>query len=221
MALLERVSTLIRANLNDLIDKAEDPHKLIKQIILDMENQLIQVKTQMAVALADRHVLAKKRKEIEAKAVELMQKAELAVEKEKDDLARAALERFLGHQKMAQSLKEQESDQNAQAEILKSSLKTLGEKLAEIQNKKDLLLAQHRRARTSRSADASEITAGENSPAAAVENVENEAARTEAVNHIKAGLAADDVEAKLASLEREDQVDRLLAEIHSRCRSKG
>jgi phage shock protein A len=220
MALLERVSTLIRANLNDLIDRAEDPQKLIKQIILDMENQLIQVKTQMAVAMADRHVLEKKRKEIEAKAVELMQKAELAVEKQKDDLARVALERFLGHQKMAQSLKEQEADQNAQAEILKSSLKTLGEKLTEAQHKKDLLLAQHRRARASRAADASEIAAGEKSPAAAVENVENEAARTEAVNHIKAGLAADDVEAKLASLEREDQVDRLLAEIHSRRQSK-
>jgi phage shock protein A len=220
MALLERVSTLIRANLNDLIDKAEDPHKLIKQIILDMENQLIQVKTQMAVALADRHVLAQKRKEIEAKAVELMQKAELAVEKEKDDLARAALERFLGHQKMAQSLKEQEADHNTQAEILKSSLKTLAEKLAEAQNKKDLMLAQHRRARASRAADASEIAAGEKSSTEAVENVANEAARTEAVNNIKAGLAADDVEEKLASLEKEDQVDRLLAEIRSRSRSR-
>jgi phage shock protein A len=220
MALLERVSTLIRANLNDLIDKAEDPHKLIKQVILDIENQLIQVKTQMAVALADRHLLEKKRKEIEAKAVEWMQKAELAVEKEKDDLARSALERFLGHQKMAQSLKEQEADQNAQAEIMKSSLKTLGEKLAEVHNKKDLLLAQHRRARTSRSSDASELAAGEKSPAAAVENIENEAARTEAVKHIKAGLATDDVAEKFASLEKEDQVDRLLAEIQSRRQSK-
>ena len=219
MALLERVSTLIRANLNDLIDRAEDPHKLIKQVIVDIENQLIQVKTQMAVALADRHVLEKRRKEIEAKAAELMQKAELAVEKGKEDLARAALERFLGHEKMAQSLKEQETDQNAQAEILKSSLKTLGEKLSEAINKKDLLLAQHRRARTSRAVDASEIAAGEKSPATAAENVENEAARKEAVNQIKAGLAADDVEAKLASLEREDQIDQLLADIRSRRRS--
>ena len=63
MALLERVSTLIRANLNDLIDKAEDPEKMIKQVILDMENQLIQVKTQVAIAIADQHVLEKKQKE--------------------------------------------------------------------------------------------------------------------------------------------------------------
>ena len=65
MALLERVGTLLRANLNDLIDKAEDPEKLLKQLVLDMENQLMQVKTQVAIALADEHLLEKKRKEHE------------------------------------------------------------------------------------------------------------------------------------------------------------
>ena len=65
MALLERVATLVRANLNDLIDKAEDPEKLIKQVILDMENQLLQVKTQVAIAIADQHVLDKKLKDNE------------------------------------------------------------------------------------------------------------------------------------------------------------
>ena len=62
MGLLERVSTLIRANLNDLIDRAEDPEKMIKQVILDMENQLLQVKTQVAVSIADQHMLEKKAK---------------------------------------------------------------------------------------------------------------------------------------------------------------
>ena len=65
MALLERVTTLVRANLNDLVDKAEDPEKMIKQIILDMENQLLQVKTQVAISIADQHVLEKKQKENE------------------------------------------------------------------------------------------------------------------------------------------------------------
>jgi phage shock protein A len=92
MPLLERVTTLVRANLNDLIDKAEDPEKMLKQVILDMENQLVQVKTQVAVAIADEHMLEKKRKENEEKMVEWMRKAELAVQKGKDDLARAALE---------------------------------------------------------------------------------------------------------------------------------
>ena len=57
MALLERVTTLLRANLNDLVERAEDPEKLLKQVILDMENQLLQVKTQVAIAIADQHVL--------------------------------------------------------------------------------------------------------------------------------------------------------------------
>ena len=67
MALLERVSTLIRANLNELIDKAEHPEIMIKQVILDMENQLLQVKTQVAIAMADQHLLEKKQKENEDK----------------------------------------------------------------------------------------------------------------------------------------------------------
>ena len=65
MALLERVSTLLRANLNDLVEKAEDPERLLKQIVLDMENQLLQVKTQVAIAIADQHLLEKKRAEHE------------------------------------------------------------------------------------------------------------------------------------------------------------
>ena len=67
MALLERVATLVRANLNDLVDKAEDPEKMLKQVTLDMENQLLQVKTQVAIAIADEHLLAKKQKENAAK----------------------------------------------------------------------------------------------------------------------------------------------------------
>ena len=82
MALLERVGTLLRANLNDLIEKAEDPEKLMKQLVLDMENQLMQVKTQVAIAIADQHVLDKKRKEHEDAAAEWKRKAELAVRSE-------------------------------------------------------------------------------------------------------------------------------------------
>ena len=80
MALLERVSTLVRANLNDLVDKAEHPEKMIKQVILDMQNQLLQVKTQVAIAIADQHLLERKQKENEDKVAEWMRKAELSVD---------------------------------------------------------------------------------------------------------------------------------------------
>ena len=119
MALLERVSTLVRANLNDLIDKAEDPEKMIKQVILDMQNQLLQVKTQVAIAIADQHLLAKKQKENEEKNAEWVRKAELAVDKKQDDLARGALERSLSYKALAESFAQQVADQTVQVENLK------------------------------------------------------------------------------------------------------
>ena len=147
MALLERVATLVRANLNDLIDKAEDPEKLIKQVILDMQNQLMQVKTQVAIALADEHLLEKKRKENENNAAEWRRKAELAVNKQQDDLARAALERSLSFKQMAESFSQQVEDQKIEVDNLKSALRKLELKLSEAEAKSQLLVAQHRRSR--------------------------------------------------------------------------
>src|ERR1022692_2821166 len=147
MALLERVSTLVRANLNDLIDKAEDPEKMMKQVILDMQNQLLQVKTQVAIALADQHLLARKATENEEKQAEWMRKAEMAVERKDDELARAALERAMSYQQLTESFDEQIVDQEAQVELLKSAMKKLEVKLAEARGKAELLIAQHRRSR--------------------------------------------------------------------------
>jgi phage shock protein A len=219
MALLERVTTLIRANLNDLIDKAEEPEKLIKQVILDMENQLIQVKTQVAVALADQHLLEKKRKENEEKAAEWMQKAELAIDKEKEDLARVALERSISHKQMVENLKQQEADQKAQTEILKSSLKTLGEKLTEAQSKQDLLIAQHRRDRRMQKSVEAQIAGGDESQGIALDRFGNGTTRLASLDRIKADLVGDDIENEFASLEKDDQVNQLLADLKAR-RSK-
>ncbi|HYL92513.1 MAG TPA: PspA/IM30 family protein, partial [Alphaproteobacteria bacterium] len=155
MALLERVSTLIRANLNDLVDKAEDPEKLIKQVILDMENQLLQVKTQVAIAIADQHLLEKKHKENEDKIAEWRRKAEMAVNKQQDDLARAAIERSLQYKQLSEGFAQQVNDQKLQVETLKNALHKLSQKLEEARAKSDVLIAQHRRARTlNKAADA-------------------------------------------------------------------
>src|SRR5512147_3023098 len=147
MALLDRVATLVRANLNDLIDKAEDPEKMIKQIILDMQNQLLQVKTQVAIAIADQHLLEKKQKENETSASDWVRKAEMAVDKEQDDLARVALERSISYKELAESFTQQVADEKAQVENLKTELSKLEQRLAEAQNKSGLLIARHRRAR--------------------------------------------------------------------------
>ena len=216
MALLERVSTLVRANLNDLIDKAENPEKMIKQVILDMENQMLQVKTQVAIAIADQHLLEKKQKENEDKVVEWMRKAELAVDKKEDELARAALQRVESYRELAESFGQQITDQKAQVENLKIALRQLEQKLAEAKAKADLLIAQQRRARAVTKASDAKLAIGDNSKAAAFDRMKRKVAHSEAVGQAKAELAADNVEDRLAKLEKEDRIEQLLTELKSK-----
>jgi phage shock protein A len=216
MALLERVATLIRANLNDLIDKAEEPEKMIKQVILDMQNQLLQVKTQVAIAIADQHLLIKKQKENEESAADWVRKAELAVEKKQDDLARAALERSMTARQIAESFAEQVADQTTQVENLKTALRKLDMKLSEAQNKSDVLIAQHRRARALSRANDAQMKVGDGSNAAAFDRVKNKVQHAEAVSQAKGELAVDSMDDRLAALEKEDAVEKLLAEIKAR-----
>jgi phage shock protein A len=216
MALLERVATLVRANLNDLIDKAEDPEKLIKQVILDMQNQLLQVKTQVAISIADQHLLLKKKRENEDGAEEWVRKAELAVEKKQDDLARAALERSVTAKNVAASFAEQVADQTTQVENLKTALRKLELKLTEAQNKSDVLIAQHRRARTLERATDAQMKIGDASHGAAFDRLSDKVQRAEAVSQAKSGIATDDMDERLAALGKEDEIDKLLAEIKVR-----
>jgi phage shock protein A len=216
MALLERVSTLVRANLNDLIDKAEHPEKMIKQVILDMQNQRLQVKTQVAIAIADQHLLEKKQKENEAKVAEWMRKAELAVDKKQDDLARAALQRLESYRELCEGFAQQIIDQRAQVENLKTALRQLEQKLAEAQGKADLLIAQHRRARAVGKASDAKMGGSNGSSAGAFDRMKRKVAHAEALSHAKSELAADDIEGRLAALDKEDKIEQLLAELKTK-----
>jgi phage shock protein A len=216
MAVLERVATLIRANLNDLIDRAEDPEKMIKQVILDMENQLLQVKTQVAISMADQHLLHKKQKEQEDKAAEWMRKAELAVGKGQDDLARSALGRYQSFTKLAEGYTHQVADQRLQVDTLRHALSQLDQKLNEARAKSDLLIAQHRRARALNKASDAQLVAGGRSPAASFDRMRHKVQRTEAVSQAKAELVADDVDRRFDTLEKEDEIGRLLDELKAR-----
>jgi len=216
MALMERVATLVRANLNDLIDKAEEPEKMIKQVILDMQNQLLQVKTQVAIAIADQHLLEKKRKENEEKVAEWVRKAELAVDKKQDDLARAAIERSISYRTLAGNFAEQAADQTVQVDNLKSALRKLEQKLAEAQAKSDLLIAQHRRARALNKAGDARMAAGDSSNSAAFDRMKRKVQHNEAMSQAKAELTGDSMEDRLASLEKQDEVERLLTELKAK-----
>ena len=216
MALLERVATLLRANLNDLIDKAEDPEKLIKQVILDMQNQLLQVKTQVAIALADQHLLEKKQKENDDKAAEWRRKAELAVNKQQDDLARAALERSLSFKQMGESFTQQVEDQKVEVENLKSALRKLELKLSEAEAKSHLLVAQHRRTRVVGKAQSAKAAMNSAQHEVTFDRMKDKVIHGEAVNKAHHELSGDSLEDRFAHIEREEEIERLLAEIKNR-----
>ncbi len=216
MALLERVSTLIRANLNDLVDKAENPEIMIKQLILDMQNQLLQVKTQVAISIADQHVLEKKLQESEESARQWQRRAELAVDKKDDALARSAIERSMSYKTTADSFRQQVEDQKTQVENLKTALLKLQQKLAEAQAKSDMLIAQHRRSRAMGKAQEAGKTMGDQSNSAAFERMKNKVQHSEATAQANADLAADDVEDRFAALEKQDEVNRLLEELKAK-----
>ncbi len=127
MALLDRVATLVKANLNDLVDRAENPEKMLKQVILDMENQFMQVKTQVAIALADLHLLERKRKDNGEMHSGWMRKAELAVDKKDDEMARAALERAMSFGQLTESFDQQIADQDDPGRVVEIGAETVGD----------------------------------------------------------------------------------------------
>lgn len=216
MGLLERVSTLIRANLNDMIDRAEDPEKLIKQVILDMDNQYLQVKTQVAVSIADQHMLEKKLRENEEVGRDLMRKAELAVEKQEDDLARVALDRYQTSQKLALSYREQVGDQKLQVETLKNALIKLEQKLDEAKAKRDLFLARNRRSLALGKAARAQSAFGDNSKSATFDRLKDRVNHTEAVASAEVELLRENVGDRLDRLDRDSEVERLLADLKSK-----
>ncbi len=221
MSLLDRVSTLLRANLNDLVEKAEDPERMLKQIVLDMENQLLQVKTQVAIAIADQHLLEKKKTEHEQQAADWRRKAELAVGKTQDDLARAALERSLSQAQLAEGFAAQAADQKHEADNLRQALHKLEQKLTETRAHCEMLVAEHRRAKIVGRATKARQTVGVDQ--------EQTLGRMKSKVHIKSAenaaateiLAPESLEDKFKALESEDKVEMLLNELKSKVAANG
>jgi phage shock protein A len=214
MTLLDRVSTLIKANLNDLVDKAENPEKLLKQLLLDMQNQFMQVKTQVAIAIAHRHLLEKKQQENLNSQKDWVRKAELALQKNEEDLARQALERSLVFENAAANFAQQMEDQSHQVQLLRDALHRLEQKTAETKAKSDLLLAQHRRARVALRTGATGKREFESD--AAFNRLHTKVIEAEAAGQGELAVGQTGLEQRLDALERSDQVDRLLADLKQR-----
>src|SRR5262249_15783258 len=162
-----------------------------KQVILDMQNQLLQVKTQVAIAIADQHLLEKKKQENDDKIQEWMRKAELAVDKKHDDLARAALLRVESHREMTLNFTQHGEDQKVQVENLKAALRKLEQKLAEANTKADLLIAQHRRARAAHRATDAHNGMSSNAKSDTFDRMKRKVVREETIGQAKVELLAD------------------------------
>src|SRR5687767_1446407 len=146
MGLFDRLSTLLRSNINDLISSAENPEKMLNQIIVDMRSQLVRAKQQVASAIADEKRLRDQADAEFKQAEDWERRAMLAVQEGRDDLAKQALVRHGEHQSHAQALETTWAAHNAETEKLKNSLRDLNDKIEEAKRKKNLLIARQRRA---------------------------------------------------------------------------
>jgi phage shock protein A len=189
---------------------------MLKQVTLDMQNQMIQIKTQVAIAIADEHLLRKKQKENEEKHGEWMRKAELAVQKNQEELARTALERAVGHRNLAQNFAEEVEQHKQQVEHLRSAMRKLEQKLTEAQAKSELLIAKHRRSRALTKASEARMAVHDEGKAGTFDRMKNKVQAQEALGQAMAELANDNLDEKVAALDKNDEIDRLLADIKAR-----
>jgi phage shock protein A len=146
MGIIDRLSSLLRSNINDLISSAENPEKMLNQIIVDMRSQLVKAKQQVASAIADEKRLRDQADGEFKQAEDWERRAMLAIQEGRDDLAKQALVRHGEHLGHAQALEQTWTAHNAETEKLKNSLRDLNDKIEEAKRKKNLLVARQRRA---------------------------------------------------------------------------
>jgi len=151
MGIFSRLATLIKANLNDLISKSEDPEKMLNQIVADMSTQLDEAKKQVASAIADEMRLAKQVESEQGLANEWERRAMLAVRAGDDALAKEALARKKEHGDLAEQYRQQSAKQKAGVDQLKIALRVLNNKIEEAKRKKGLLIARKKRAEAQKS----------------------------------------------------------------------
>jgi len=146
MGIFSRLGTLIKSNINDLITKAEDPEKMLSQVLLEMQQQLAEAKKAVAIAIADEKKLQKQYTAEQEKSKEWERKAMVAVRAGDDALARQALVRKQEHETISEQFQTQWVAQKQAVEKLKDALRLLNNKIEEAKRKKNILIARKKRA---------------------------------------------------------------------------
>jgi phage shock protein A len=150
MGIFSRLAKLIQSNLNDLISRSEDPEKMLNQVVLDMNNQLVEAKKQVAASIADEKRLAKQFETEQGNANEWERRAMMALRAGNEELAKEALARKREYDELAATLKDQWSKQKAAVEQLKKALRLLSDKIEEAKRKRNILIARKKRAEAQR-----------------------------------------------------------------------
>jgi phage shock protein A len=146
MGIFSRLAQLIKSNLNDLISRSEDPEKMLNQIVLDMNQQLVEAKKQVAVSIADEKRLAKQFEQEAANASEWEKRAMMALRAGNEELAKEGLARKREHDALVATYQDQWTKQKAAVEQLKKALRLLNDKIEEAKRKKNVLVARKKRA---------------------------------------------------------------------------
>jgi phage shock protein A len=211
MGFFDRLSRLLRANLNDLVSKAEDPAKILDQSVADMQADLVKLRQAVASAIASQKRLQNQAEQAESQSKTWLTKAELALKENREDLAREALSRRKTYQDTATALNAQLGSQAGQVETLKKSLAALEGKIAEAKTKKDMLKARAQAAQAQEQLQSAVSGLGTNNAMAAFEQMEEKVLQQEARSQAAAELAGADLESQFAALEGSDVDDELAA----------
>ena len=150
MGIFSRLAQLIKSNLNDLISRSEDPEKMLNQVVLDMNNQLVEAKKQVAASIADEKRLAKQFDQEAANAQEWERRAMMALRAGNDALAKEALARKREYDELTATLKDQWAKQKTAVDQLKKALRLLNDKIEEAKRKRNVLIARKKRAEAQR-----------------------------------------------------------------------
>ncbi len=216
MGFFDRLSRLLRANLNDLVSKAEDPAKILDQSVADMQSDLVKLRQAVATAIASQKRIQNQAEQAEAQSRTWYERAELALKKGEEDLAREALSRRKTYQETATALNNQFNGQAGQVDTLKRSLTALEGKIAEAKTKKDMLKARAQAAQAQEQLQSAVGNLGTNSSMAAFEQMEEKVQALEARSQAAAELAGADLESQFAALQGGSDVDDELAALRNR-----
>ena len=211
MGLFDRLSRVVRANINDLVSKAEDPEKVLEQAVMDMQEDLVQLRQAVARSIATQKRTEQQYNKNQSEANNWQQRAQLALSKGDENLAREALVRKKSFADTAASLKTQLDQQSNNVTTLKRNLIALESKISEAKTKKDMLKARANAAKAQQQLQESMNNIGTSSAMAAFERMEEKVAIAEAESETAAELGGTGIEQQFAQLEASSGVDDELA----------